>query len=127
MKCMLCGDNIKITMNTMPLAIANAFPNAQPLPGVFDGWEMVSHMSFTHGFQKVRKNNTTKTSDAYYCTVEETEINGTTYRFGDYVEKVKGKLFHCPGKLLHNSEVVQTSTYVEGSISVNIKPEDDDL
>ena len=116
MICMLCGENIKIKKDTMPPAIARDFPNARPLKGVFDDWEMSSHMTFVHGFSKVRRNNTGKTSEAYYCVVEEVEINGTTYQWGDYVEKVNGKVMHYPGSLFPDRNVIQLSAYAEGTI-----------
>ena len=93
-------------------------PDMRAAEGIFDQWEMQEHMSFRHGFVRAHDNNKAKTAEAYRCVVEEVEVNGKTYRFGDYIEKQpNGKLLHVPGGIYPNNDTVEVTRVVEGTIT----------
>ena len=114
MKCILCGESIKVKKGTKPPEIARFFgPNVQHADGLFDNWEMERHMTFEHGFKRVRKDNTGRTAEAYYCVLDEVSIGGRTYRFGDFIEWKNKKLHHVPNSIYPNNHRIITSGYIE--------------
>ena len=119
MKCLLCQENIKAQSGTRPPVIDQFFgPDIQASEGIFDHWEMHEHMSFRHGFVRAHDNNKSKTAVAYRCVVEEVEVNGKTYHFGDYIEEQpNGKLLHVPGGIYPNNDTVNVTRVVEGTIT----------
>ncbi len=81
--------------------------------------DMEEHMAFAHGFNRAYKNNVSEgVAEAYYRVVSEPlEIEGKTYRFGDYIEIKRGKVVvHAPGGIYQNNDSITLEMHYSGTI-----------
>ena len=82
-------------------------------------------MMFQHGFARAHRDNTSEgVAEAYYRVLgEPLEIDGRSFKFGDFVEFKNGRLrVHAPGNIYPNNEEVQTTHIVKTTISFPDSP-----
>ena len=101
--------------------VREAFPGAEITPGVAPT-ALDEHMMFQHGFTRAYADNASKgVAEAYYrILAEPLEIDGRTFKFGDFVEFKNGRLkVHVPGGVYADNDEVQTTHRVSASWTVS--------
>ena len=71
---------------------------------------------FQHGFTRAHRDNTSEgVAESYYRVVgEPLEIDGRTFKFGDFVEFKNGRLkVHVPGGVYPDNEGIQVARIVK--------------
>ena len=106
-KCPLCQNQVE--QPQMERRIQESFSRIEITPGVLPT-ALDEHMMFQHGFARAYGDNTSEgVSESYYRVLgEPLEIDGRTFKFGDYVEFKNGRLkVHVPGGVYPDNESIQ--------------------
>ena len=114
-KCALCKQPVEKSRSLERL-VSMRFDVSEMLSLLSD---MEEHMAFAHGFNRAYKNNASEgVAEAYYRVVSEpVEIEGKTYRFGDYIEIKRGKVVvYAPGGIYPNNDSITLEMYYSGSL-----------
>ena len=117
-KCPLCQNQVE--QPQMERRIQESFARIKITPGVLPT-ALDEHMMFQHGFARAYGDNTSEgVSESYYRVLgeEPLEIDGRTFKFGDYVEFKNGRLkVHVPGGVYPDNESIQVTRIVKTTIS----------
>ena len=116
-KCQLCQNQVE--QSQVERRLREIFPGIEITPG--DGpTALDEHMMFQHGFARAYGDNTSEgVAESYYRVVDEPlEIDGRTFKFGDFVEFRNGRLkVHVPSGVYPGNEDIQVTRIIKTTIS----------
>ena len=121
LKCPLCQNQVEQLQ--VERFLRERFPGAEITPGG-GPTELDGHMMFQHGFTRAHGDNTSEgVAESYYRVVGELfEIDGRTFKFGDFVEFKNGRLkVHVPGGVYPDNEGIQVTRIVKTTVPVPSK------
>ena len=116
-KCPQCQNQVE--QSQVGRRLREIFPRIEIIPG---GGPIAldEHMMFQHGFARAHRDNTSEgVAESYYQVVDQPlEIDGRTFKFGDFVEFKNGRLkVHVPGGVYPSNEDIQVTRIIKTTIS----------